>query len=415
MIDDGLLLRIQQRQFSDKHGAERMLLEFVRKIFPLDVTAVELRPSAVSLNSFNGFLALADGRNLFFKTHTEQDSVVREFYNAEILARAGYPMVQPLYSSAVAGRQFLIYEKVSDPTVFDVAWQIECGHDDLAGVLTAAQHRADRELLNLYVRTAEMQPAASAASAPVHQLFYHRLTGRLLRDSYARTSVFVLPDGDFSMGGLRRRTWVINGQRYADTLDGLIGRGVQLLNPAQDGSSVVGHGDAHNGNVFLRLNESRLIYFDPAFGGRHSPILDLAKPIFHNTFAMWMYFPEIKSGSLELSWHVAGNEIHVDHNYRPGSIRHMFLDSKINNVLMPILTELRRRGLLEPRWREQFKAALFCCALLTKDLSDRSLFPADIGLLGLAFAVEMGAESSGERSLIDQELDRAAEQLRQGS
>jgi hypothetical protein len=34
-------------------------------------------------------------------------------------------------------------------------------------------------------------------------------------------------------------------------------------------------------------------------------------------------------------------------------------------------------------------------------------FPPKIALLGLCFAIEMGAESSGIRSFIDQALDRA--------
>jgi hypothetical protein len=412
MMDDGLLLRIQHRQFDDKQAAEGMLLEFVREIFPLDVTAVELRPSAVSLNSINGFLTLADRRTLFFKTHTEPDSVIREFYNAEILAKAGYPLVQPLYTSIAAGRQFLIYEVVTDPTVFDIARQIEEGDSGPTAILTAAQRRCDRELLDLYLKTAEIQPAAQAAKAPVHQLFYHRLTGRLIRDSYARSSVFALPEGAVSMAALRRWAWTINGQRYVATLDRLIEDSARLLNPAQSGYSVVGHGDAHNGNLFLRRGEGRLIYFDPAFGGRHSPILDLAKPLFHNTFAMWMYFPGLMNDQLELRARITDDGVRVEHDYRLSDIRHMFLESKLDNVLRPLLRELRGRGGLEPRWREQLKAALFCCALLTKDLSDRSVFPAGIGLLGLAFAVEMGAESSGERSLIDRGLDRASEQLR---
>jgi hypothetical protein len=154
------------------------------------------------------------------------------------------------------------------------------------------------------------------------------------------------------------------------------------------------------------------VYFDPAFGGRHNPILDLAKPLFHNTFAIWMYFPGLTNDNLRLRARIGDNSVSVEHDYQLSDIRCMFLESKFDNVLLPLLLEFRKRGLLEPRWREQLKAALFCCAFLTKDLSDRSLFPADIGLLGLAFAMEMGAESSGERSLIDRALDKAEEQLR---
>jgi len=409
---EDVLLQIQQRQFSDKHGAEQMLRGFVQETFPLNVITAELRPSVVSLNSFSGFLILADGSRLFFKSHTEPDSVIDEFYNAEILFKARYPMIRPLYSSMEAGRQFLIYDVVEDPTVFDVAWQIEGGDYGPADSLTDAQNRADRDLLNIYLETSEIQSSTAAATAPVHQLFYHRLTGPRLLGPYDREATFALPDGLCRMADLRRYAWTINGQQYTDTLDTIISRSTNLLEPAQDGPSVVGHGDAHNGNLFFCRDERRLIYFDPAFAGRHDPLLDLAKPLFHNTFAMWMYYPEVKRNELKLSSRIFGNTISIEHNYQLPPIRLMFLESKLNHVLMPLAYELRRRGWLTPEWRMRLKAALFCCPLLTKNLSDRSLFPAEIGLLGLAFAVEMGAESAGERSLVDRALDKVEEQVR---
>jgi hypothetical protein len=403
-----VLLEIQQLQFSDKRRAEEMVRDFVRDTFPLDVVAVELRPSVVSLNSFNGFLVLGDGSRLFFKTHTEADSAVDEFYNAEILIKAGYPMIQAVHSSMSARRQFLVYEVVTDPSVFEVAWQIESGVSGAALALTGAQQRGDRDLLDIYLAT--LEPPDVAAAAPVHQLFYHRLTGPRMGNFYPRGAAFDLPDGHAA--DLRGHTWTINGQRYTDSLDDLIARSAVVLDPAQAGPSVVGHGDAHNGNVFLRRDERRLTYFDPAFAGRHDPLLDLAKPLFHNVFAMWMYYPEVKRDELTLSYRMDGDTIVIEHDYALPAIRLMFLRSKIEQVLAPIAGELRRRGWLAPQWRARLKSALFCCPLLTKNLADRAVFPAEIGLLGLAFAVEMGAESSGERSLIDRCLDEVEEQVR---
>ena len=230
---DKILVQIQQEQFSDKRKAEQMLCMFVREIFPLNVIAVELRPSVVSLNSFSGFLTLDDGSRLFFKTHTEPDSVIDEFYNAEILIKARYPMVQPLHSSMEAGRQFLIYEVVEDPSVFDVAWQIEGGDYRLASILTEAQYRADRDLLDIYLETSEIQSSTTASTAAIHQLFYHRLTGPRLLRPYAREATFVLPKGPCKMADLRRCTWTINGQRYTDNLDDLIIRSTHLLKPVE--------------------------------------------------------------------------------------------------------------------------------------------------------------------------------------
>jgi hypothetical protein len=79
--------------------------------------------------------------------------------------------------------------------------------------------------------------------------------------------------------------------------------------------------------------------------------------------------------------------------------------------LIPVVVELARRGWLPDRWREQLKAALLCCPLLTMNLTDATRFPPEIALLGLAYAVEMGGESLGVRSVIDQALDEVAAAL----
>lgn len=410
-----VLQQIQELQFRDKSAAEAMLLDFLRSSFPLDVEAVTLRPLAVSLNSFNGFMNLRDGRRLFFKTHTEPDGLIAEYYNAAQLADAGYPVLQPISSSTEAGKQLLIYEVIDDPSVFDLAWEIENGSSDLLPKLTQAQNAADDHLLEIYRRTLAWQEAEDAANAPIHQLFYHRLTGGRLARFYGAgdddTSI-ILPGGSHSMREVRRARWVINGQHYAQTLDDLFADAVHLLAPAQAGPSIVGHGDAHNGNVFYRAETNSLLYFDPAFAGRHHPLLDLTKPLFHNVFAMWMYFPHKQAAQTSIDFVMDGEPWRVDHNYALNPAREMFLASKVEHVLLPILRDLKERGWLRTDWRAYLKAALFCCPLLTMNLTDAAKFPPSISLLGLAMAVEMGGESEGVRSRIDSVLDRVAAAIR---
>ncbi len=421
-MTDNLLQRIQELQFSDRKEAEKLLLGFIREMFPaLDVVAVELQPLAVSLNSFNGFLRLAGGERLFFKTHTEPDNVIGEYYRAGILAEAGYPVIQPRYQSTEAGKHILIYDVIDDPSVFDVAWAVENGAEASFEGLKAAQNRADDDLLAIYHRTLGRQTAQEAADAPVHQLFYLRLAaGRMERfygvaasGEVTRQVAVTLPGQPEPVGfdAVRQAEWVINGQHYSDTLDGLIRRALVALDPEQAGPSVVGHGDAHNGNVFwLRSDEAlRMLYFDPAFAGRHDPLLDLVKPLFHNVFAMWMYYPQQKRDALDIRLQVGpGGWWEVTHNYEIADVRHMFLESKADRVLKPILGRLSDEGMLRSGWREYVKLALFCCPFLTMNLADQSRFPPEITLLGLAMCVEMGSESAGERSLIDATLDRVA-------
>jgi hypothetical protein len=245
-------------------------------------------------------------------------------------------------------------------------------------------------------------------------LFYHRLTGGRLERFYgslpSKDVEIALPDGTHSMKTVRRAKWNINGQIYDQTLDDLIVNSIHLLDPSQEGASVVGHGDAHNGNVFFqehRTNAS-LLYFDPAFAGQHHPLLDITKPLFHNVFAMWMYFPHVKIENIRIDFERDADLWVVHHNYTLHPVREMFLQSKVKHVLVPVLRDLRQRDWLRLDWRDYLKAALYCCPLLTMNLTDIGKFPPEISLLGLTMAVEMGAESRGNQSLIDRILDAVA-------
>ncbi|MDX2138412.1 MAG: hypothetical protein SF123_09990 [Chloroflexota bacterium] len=411
-----LLDRIQKLQFTDKLAAEALLLEFARSTFPqLSIERLELRPLAVSLNSFNGYLYLHKGDKLFFKTHTEPDGVVGEYYRAEELAEVGYPILRPLMQSNEAGKQLLIYPYVDAPSVFDVAWQIEQGDISQIESLTAAQHDLDDQLFMLYERTLEWQSAEEAAHAPVHQLFYHRLAGGRLERFYGGSDgALRVADKDVEFRIVMNNPWVINNREYKTPLSNIINTATDILKPRLEGASIIGHGDAHNGNVFYHKrteNDTELSYFDPAFAGRHHPLLDLAKPLFHNVFCMWMYYPKEKAEKLDIYAELRGETLYVEHNYDIHPIRRMFLNSKIERVLTPTLKLLKQHGWLQDYWRTYLKAALFCCPLLTKNLLDPNTFPPQITLLGLSQAVEMGAESSTQRSLIDEVLDNVERTL----
>src|SRR6185436_13644998 len=224
---------------------------------------------------------------LFYKTHVEPGSVIHEYYNTSLLADAGYPIIRPVYASTEYGKQFLIYDVIESPSVFDVAHAIDRGERDDLPALTEAQNRADDDLLKIYLRTLEMQSAEEAGKAAVHQLFYHRLGARY--SQFYEGKNIRLPGTQLSWDTLLERKWTINGIEYGGTLGEAIERARQEIRPQQAGWSVIGHGDAHNGNVFF--TPEGLVYFDPAFGGRHHPLLDLTKPLFHNVFATWMYHP----------------------------------------------------------------------------------------------------------------------------
>ncbi|HMQ32287.1 MAG TPA: phosphotransferase [Chloroflexaceae bacterium] len=401
------LEEIQALQFHDLAVANEALREFFGAYLPFGIESLQIRPLAVSLNSINGFLTADDGRRLFFKTHVESQGVLDEYYNAAVLAEAGYAVIQPIYAVAERDRQVLVYEVVELPSLFDVAHAIERGERGGAEAVVAAQERSDAELFAIYLRTLTEITAEQNARAPVHQLFAHRLTGGRFAQFY-QGRPFALPGATLGFAELAGMRWRINGRAFAETLGEIIGRAAELLDPATPTVAVVGHGDAHNGNLFFDEGEGRLIYFDPAFAGTHSPFLDLAKPLFHNVFARWMYFPGEVAAGLTLRCELRGDTIAVEHDFAPSALRVGLLRSKLGLVLGPLVRELGARAMLSPDWRAQLKAALFCCPFLTMNLGDRGRFPPEVGLLGLCMAVELGGTlAGGEAGLFEAELDRA--------
>lgn len=399
------LQHIQALQFRDLKSANAALKDFLNANFPYDVVTVDLRPSAVSLNSINGVLLTQQGEKLFFKTHIEPQSIIHEYYNSTVLAEAGYPVIQPVYSSTEWGKQLLIYPFFELPSLFEVARELETTQTQDTEAIVALQQQADDHLWQIYQHTLEVLPAQDHASAPVHQLFFHRLTGGRYHQFYGGQDVH-LPGQTLNYEQLDQKYWQINGIAYEDTLNDLVRKAIDRLDPTRSGTiAVVGHGDAHNGNVFVDQAQGQLVYFDPAFAGRHSPFLDLTKPVFHNVFASWMYFPQAVAQALSIQMEIHSEQVVVTHNFVPSALRLAFLDSKLNRVLKPLLHHLNAQNLLSPHWREELKLALFCCPFLTMNLRDTQRFPPEITLLGLAIAIEMGSQSEGDRtSLLDTAL-----------
>jgi len=385
------LATIQKLQFSDREKAERLLARWFALHMNLDVESVTLTPKAVSLNSFNGFYRI-NGEEYFFKTHIEEQGILEEYYHAEVLRQAGYNIVKPVRTTHERGQQMVIYPVVHWPVMFDLMRSIETQQATDVALMTLmnAERRECGRLLALYARTLAYSTAEEHAYTPIHQLFWHRLTGERLKSYYGNKRV-VLPNngGSVAFETLLAYKWRINNvdQRY--TLGELIERAITVLNPARAMFTVIGHGDAHFGNVFLENNQDYL-YFDPAFAGRHSPLLDVIKPLFHNVFATWMYFPKGTAQDYDIAVHIDDATIVVNHNYMLTPVRQAILQTKEEYLLRPLLATLRSLDALTDDWLEIMQSALLCCSLLTMNLIDAERMPSSVGWLGFALAVFMG-------------------------
>ena len=390
---------IQNLQFKQRATAEKLLRLWFARVMDLATESVRLTPKAVSLNSFNGFYTSA-GQEYFFKTHVEEHGVLNEYYHADLLDKAGYNVVRPLRLLREKERQMVIYPVVKSPVMFDLMRALETGQEVPAGItadiLLEAEREECRHLLEIYARTfKDMRWNRGKNSTPIHQLFWHRLTGGRYREFYLDKEL-PLPTGSsqntISFEQILASRWIINGVEQRLTLGALVEQAKDLLAPAQEAATVVGHGDAHFGNVFLEETGEtrRYLYFDPAFAGHHPPLLDIVKPLFHNVFAMWMYFPYEIAQDLHISVRIEGEQIIVEHNYRLTPIRLAMLRVKQDELLTPLLAFLKERSTLPKEWRRILNLALMCCPLLTVDLFDESKRPPEIGWLGLSQAIQLG-------------------------
>ena len=383
------LATIQRLQFSDKAKAERLLRLWFARHMHINTESVTLTPKPVSLNSFNGFYR-SDGEDYFFKTHVEEQGVLDEYYHAGLLQSAGYHIVRPQHLLREKERQMVIYPLVQWPVMFDLmrAVEIDQRADFTTGMLIDAEREECARLLDIYRHTLEW--SSENAQAPIHQLFWHRLTGGRLASFYAGKSV-PLPEssGLLSFEELLACRWTIQGVEQPHTLGELIERAKHVLHPEHAASSVIGHGDAHFGNVFLEEGQ-RYLYFDPAFAGRHSPLLDVIKPLYHNVFATWMYFPQEIGQNLHIALTVRDSIIFVEHDYHLTPIRQALLETKIEYLLHPLITMLRERDMLPDDWQEMTRMALMCCPLLTINLLDRQRYTPALTWLGLSHVMQMG-------------------------
>ncbi len=388
-IDD--LATIQRLQFTEREKAELLLQRWFLHHMNLRTESVTLTPRAVSLNSFNGVYRV-DGEEYFFKTHVEDQGVLEEYYHAELLHNAGYNIVRPLRTLHQKGQQMVIYPVVHSPVMFDLMRAVETGktEDATVEILAAAEKRECERLLAIYQATLAPSTAEEHVQAPIHQLFWHRLTGgRLAKFYHAKHIPFAgTRNESILFDELLRYHWVINGVAQKWTLGELIERAKIVLDPARPSMTVIGHGDAHFGNVFLEQQD--YLYFDPAFAGRHSPLLDIVKPLFHNIFATWMYFPRDIACNLSLTLSIEDTTIIVGHTYDLTPLRREILRTKVEYLLTPLIAWLHALDVLPADWQEMLRLALMCCPLLTINLLDAERIPTVISWLGLSQAVQMG-------------------------
>src|SRR5262245_9748954 len=175
--------------------AEAGVAALIAETFRLQVKQLVINRDRYSLNSLNGFITTADNAEFFFKFHQEEGEAdtVDEYYRAEVLREAGYPVDTPLHASGEVGRQILLYRRRHDPRFADLCRALEFAGDTGIAPLVEAQRAFDRLTGERYRATLHQAAPTDVAAEAIHRLFHARL---------------VEPGDDNHLGGRARRFYV---------------------------------------------------------------------------------------------------------------------------------------------------------------------------------------------------------------
>ncbi|MBP2490474.1 hypothetical protein JOH50_006270 [Rhizobium leguminosarum] len=390
-------------------SAEALLADLLRDLFGVDARDLAINHDQYSLNSLNGFFE-ADGKPYFFKFHQEEneEEMSGEYYRADILAKAGLPVDQPLMMSTLPGEQILVYRRRTDPRFSDALRTLDGLHDEqIARQAVDAERRLNETVLSVYLRTLHPVTPDEVMKEPVHRLFRDRLVtapkgtypgGRL--ESFYVGKTFDFPGVTLSWDSLSKARFVINGIEYRETLGQLFDAAHARLDPVRlaDSGGVTAHGDAHNANVWFERREGRasLSFFDPAFAGEHIPtLLAEVKTTFHNILAhpYWLYDPALAEQKFKATANYENGRLFADFDWKLTPVRKALLETKAEAMWKPLLAALKQRDMLPQDWRKVVRLGLFLCPTLVMNLrAGATSHNPTSSLIGLSVAMMVGSE-----------------------
>ncbi|WP_137155452.1 hypothetical protein [Rhizobium sp. FKL33] len=408
---------------SDEPRALAQLTALLSELFDIAPENLAINHDQYSLNSLNGFFE-ADGQAYFFKFHQEEgeEAMTGEYYRADILARAGLPVDQPVMMSVLPGEQILVYARRSDPRFSDVLRGLDLAPDARADAeAVAAEGELNDRLLAVYHETLNPITPAQAQAEPINRLFFERMIepatrqapGGRYRDFYIGQT-FRFPGASLDWETFSTAQVTVNDQAYRDTFGALFARAAERLNPIRlaDAGGVVAHGDAHNANVWYSRREAggaSLSFFDPAFAGEHVPtLLAEAKATFHNIFAhpLWLYDPQEAAQRYSASASYRDGVLAFETDWDLSPVRQALLETKAERLWRPLLALLKSRDMLPDDWRETLKLALFLCPTLVMNLRAGAASHNDISsAIAFSVALQMGSEPLGDGDRLSRFLD----------
>jgi len=419
---------IRALAISDPTSAEQPLAALLNDLFGIEATSVRINLDQYSLNSLNGFFDTPEGA-FFFKFHQEEgeEAMAGEYYRADILAKAGLPVDQPVHMSVLPGEQILVYRRRHDPRFSDVLRALDFVDDEaMRAMAIAAEQELSHRLRETYLHTLHEVTPAQVAAEPIHRLFHERLVDRnparfpggRLADFYVGKA-FAFPGVTLEWEEFSQLHMVLNGRRYRHSIGALFEAAERRFRPEKlaDSGGVTAHGDAHNANVWFspRDDGAELSFFDPAFAGLHVPaLLAEVKATFHNVFAhpFWLYDPDVATELFVAHARVEDGCLFVESNCQPTPVRRELLEVKARHIWRPLLGELKRRHLLPQDWRQVIRLGLFLCPTLVMNLRAGARSHTRVSsLIAFSVAVMVGSPPVEGRDVVTDFLDSVDPEL----
>jgi hypothetical protein len=411
--------------------AEMLLAGLLHDLFEVDARNVTINYDQYSLNSLNGFFDDGD-QQYFFKFHQEEGEAEMsgEYYRADIVARAGLPVDQPVMMSTLPGEQILVYKRRSDPRFSDVLRALDVDYDPAAAQKAIdAEAALNRIVLSVYAKTLHPVTADEVVGEPVHRLFYDRLLtapnvypGARLASFYIGGE-FAFPGATLSWTEFSTARFVINGIAYQRTIGELFDAAHTRLQPVRlaDAGGVTAHGDAHNANVWYQVEggQASLSLFDPAFAGEHIPaLLAEIKTTFHNILAhpFWLYDPAVAEEKFHATARFDSGTLSADFDWQLSPVRQALLTVKAQTMWKPLLSDLKARQMLPADWRQVVRLGLFLCPTLVMNLrAGATTHNPTSSLIGFSVAMIVGSEPVAGEDMITRFLDAIDPEVSIGS
>ncbi|EZF78364.1 hypothetical protein H105_00617 [Trichophyton soudanense CBS 452.61] len=264
--------------------------------------------------------------------------------------------------------------------------------------------RRAEQVTDAYRRTINMSPdTVSSANQGIHRFYYERLkSDSRFIEFYGETIPSICANPATSVSHFLSTPLIINGALHLP-LRHYLDHAQHILSPHARGGLeslpiAFGLGDGHGGNVMVNKDNfpAKFIHIDYEVSGFHCPFLDMAKALYNDGFFNVLYGDllcqgitnEPNASGTTVSWAWGREGICIDCSIKMDEIGKVTAVTKLEYILRPLFELVAQHSSLKAKLAEDVLGnALFTCALLTRNFSERP----DLFFLNLALGIRLAS------------------------